>query len=642
MGNRILMKRYVLLMFCFFSFLIVPKQVEAKNPVTMKVEVGWNRAYKSELIPVKVSISSSIPIKGQLRVAEKSNNSQARDVVLPVRQVEVPSGTTKKFQLLIPNSSLFSSLNWEVLLEQEKQILARQTIVGQQLEKNTLMVGVLSDQSDTFSTVNRWLQALHLPHPVSIHPLKVGDMPLVGRALSDFNVLIVSQLSQESLSFAQAKAIQTWVANGGTLLVNGGTYWKSTSEGLEEILPVQFLGKTVEISLPQSLKTYGVLPDKPVIVADSRLKNGSVSLHSEKNHPVIAKKDFFRGNVYFVAYDFAVSPMSQWEGNNQLWKDLQLFTYQSPSSRASLGEDFFYHQQLFKSRLDTSSEQPRPNLFTLFFIFLIYLFLIGPVLFRFLRAKRKLKWAWLGVPICAGLVAIVIMIYGHWVRGNEVIVYSAGYVQSSPTGLAKVRGISTLYSLGKGDYSVRFPQTFAWPSANSQSIEPQQWLMEHQEDTNLVFKQMPQWHSEVIFTESLQSLGGGLEGTLTSQDGKIQVEITNQTRYLIKDIWLLRGDQYLKIGDLKPKESRKVTVPLDPHVEKGKDDFENRILKGNKAAIYRHTQVIHEQNDHSEVRLIGWMYQPIIEMKVVDYPFKQIDVYLIQGHIHTTKPSKGD
>ena len=93
---------------------------------------------------------------------------------------------------------------------------------------------------------------------------------------------------------------------------------------------------------------------------------------------------------------------------------------------------------------------------------------------------------------------------------------------------------------------------------------------------------------------------------------------------------------------LSRKKAGEVTVPLDPHVEKGKDDFENRILKGNKAAIYRHTQVIHEQNDHSEVRLIGWMDQPIIEMKVVDYPFKQIDVYLIQGHIHTTKPSKGD
>ena len=79
MGNRILMKRYVLLMFCFFSFLIVPKQVEAKNPVTMKVEVGWNRAYKSELIPVKVSISSSIRCK--------VNFEWQRRVITPKREM---------------------------------------------------------------------------------------------------------------------------------------------------------------------------------------------------------------------------------------------------------------------------------------------------------------------------------------------------------------------------------------------------------------------------------------------------------------------------------------------------------------------------------------------------------------------------
>lgn len=641
MGNEMPMKRYVLFMLCLFSLIICTRQAEATGPIHMQVEVGWNREYKGDFVPVNVSISSSTLIKGQLRVIEK-NTVQARDRVLPVKKIEVPSGTTKEFQLLIPNNLLYSHSNWKILLEQEKKILAKQTIGGQNLMKDTLMVGILSDQSDTLSTVNQLLHEIQLRHPVQTYSLKVADIPNIGQALSSFDVLIVSQLSQESLSPTQANAIRTWVSNGGKLLVNGGTYWKNTSEGLEEILPVQLLGKTEKISLPNSMRGYSDLPKEPIPMVDSRLKEGSISLHSQQNHIVMAKKAFYQGQVYFMAYDFAVAPMNQWNGNKQLWDDLYLFTHKDIDSQSRDGGHWFQHLDKLKPKSAEIPEQPKPNLFTLFMLFVVYLLLVGPILFRFLHTKRKKEWAWFGVPICAGIGALVILIYGHWNRGNEVIIYSAGYVQSQPTRMAKVRGISTLFSLDEGDYSVRFPHTFAWPDNNSKSVDQTQYLMDHQEDTHLVLQQMPRWSSQVISTESFQSLGGHLQATLTVQDGKIQAEIANQTQYLIKDIWLLQGDHYLKIGDLKPKERRKMTATMNPNVQKDKNDFGDRILKGNKASIYQYATSINDEYARSKVHLIGWIDQPMMQVKVADYRVKNIGLYMIQGNINVTKNSKGE
>src|SRR5690606_16515669 len=148
-----------------------------------------------------------------------------------------------------------------------------------------------------------------------------------------------------------------------------------------------------------------------------------------------------------------------------------------------------------------------------------------------------------------------------------------------------VRGISTLFSLDNDDYSVRFPKTFVWPDPHS--VDRLQYLIDHQEDTNLVYQQMPKWRSNSVLIESFRSIGGNLQADLYIQDNRAIGEITNSTKYTIKDVWLLLDYQDkkidIKVGDLKPNERRKVSA----NVTSSKESFVKESLKGRKYSLYR-------------------------------------------------------
>lgn len=628
------MRRYLLLVFSLLGLIFCAKQVEATSPVNMKVEVGWNNEFKRRgFIPVKVQISSKTFIKGQLRLSKESEYS--RDSELPAKQVEVPAGTTKEFQFLVTDAAVGLDSRWMIVLEDKEKVLAIESVVYKE-RLDDLMIGIISDQSDTLLETEKWIKGIQSSESIRIYPLKVSEIPTVGRVLLNFDVLIISNLTKESLSQSQIVAIQNWVANGGKLLVNGGRNWKRTSKGLERILPVQFLGKTVEISLPDSMRNYEDLPKESVTVVDSRLKEESVSLHSQQDQVVIAKKNFFQGQVYFVAYDILLAPMNRWEGNKLLWNDMNLFTKNVYAKKDHFSYKFNYDQL----KVNQFPEQPTPSLFMLFVVFIVHLLLVGPLLFSYLHLKGKKEWAWLWIPICSCLVALGILVYGQWKRGDQVTIYQTGVIQTNSTGVARVRGISTLFSLDNDDYSVRFPKTFVWPDPHS--VDRLQYLIDHQEDTNLVYQQMPKWRSNSVLIESFRSIGGNLQADLYIQDNRAIGEITNSTKYTIKDVWLLLDYQDkkidIKVGDLKPNERRKVSA----NVTSSKESFVKESLKGRKYSLYRFAKKIGHSCIHTKACLIGWIDQPVIRSEVANYKFRNIEFYMVKGDVKVTKNSKGD
>lgn len=126
------------------------------------------------------------------------------------------------------------------------------------------------------------------------------------------------------------------------------------------------------------------------------------------------------------------------------------------------------------------------------------------------------------------------------------------------------------------------------------------------------------------------------------QDNQVIGEITNSTKYAIKNVWLLLDDQYIKVGDLKPNEHRKVSTKKHSNASNVRGHFVKKILKGQKSSLYKYAMSISNEFIHSKVHLIGWVDQPVIQSEVANYKFKNIEFYLVQGDVKITKNSKGD
>jgi|GEM_PF-6884846 len=593
------MKR-VLLLICICGLLFFPNRTTATlRPVQMQVDViaGEN---------LQVSITSAKWLKGQLRILPGSVYLWD-DIVLPVKPIEVPAGETKVFHLLVPDHDKYT-FDWEVRLEQDGKVLAKRTIAFEKLDDEKLDVGMLTDQHGGHEAIVSVLAGLNLNQTISVYPLLAKNVPETGGHLSGFDVLILGPLSHRSLSPVQAKAVQEWVADGGKLLITGGNDWKWLNQTFGELLPVQLQG-TTQIQLPSSMNVYVDVPKEPIQVIDSRIKKGSSVLHKEQDHVLVASTDFFRGKVYFLAFDLTTAPMKQWQGNQWLLKDL-------------LAEDEDKHHSNYPSNLDylfdslkpADDQRLQPNFFFLLFLLVIYFLLVGPVLFRILYWKKKPEWAWLGVPLCAIVFSLVIVIYGYWVRG-EVVVSNSGYVLSHPNGWAKVEGKSHFYSLNSGNYAIRFPKTFALPIGKLDSVE---YLMDHQQDTYLMLQQMPQWSVQSITMDSLQFIGGSLQARITKKNGKIHAEIVNQTRYPIQDLKLVHKRHYIRIGNLKPKESKKITTT-------------ERSFYGNNRIYLPNEKLWDDYADR--FYLFGWIKQPLIKVQLAGYQAKEINWFMIVGSV---------
>src|SRR6266699_287077 len=88
----------------------------------------------------------------------------------------------------------------------------------------------------------------HLPHPtqggsVIVEFLNANNMPTMAGILKNFNIIVLDDFTTSNLSTAQLAALQTWVNQGGNLIVTGGPEWHRTISALPTgLLPVAVNG----------------------------------------------------------------------------------------------------------------------------------------------------------------------------------------------------------------------------------------------------------------------------------------------------------------------------------------------------------------------------------------------------------------
>ncbi len=169
------------------------------------------------------------------------------------------------------------------------------------------------------------------------------NLPDVWSAYDGVDAVIVRDTAAQRLRAAQVSALERWVFTGGTLVFTGGLPALTLSgSGLERLLPVEVGGFVEADGLPSLAAFLGAsrAPVGTIALAGARVLVGEL-LVEQNGAPLVVRRGFGAGWIWFFAFDCAAPALASWEGMGSLWRAVTARegpARQSEEGR-SLGED---------------------------------------------------------------------------------------------------------------------------------------------------------------------------------------------------------------------------------------------------------------------------------------------------------------
>src|SRR5437879_3506713 len=150
----------------------------------------------------------------------------------PVTQqldVVLPAGTAKHFTAYLPANP--GTWKAEIVGTSGKSLAAAEIQVTE--SSSSLSIAVVSDDPHALNQISsiQDLSQTIQGAPQLIH-LAPGALPETAAALSSFGLVAITNATTDSLTAAQRRALDDYVAQGGSVLVTGGNAWRTTQAGL--------------------------------------------------------------------------------------------------------------------------------------------------------------------------------------------------------------------------------------------------------------------------------------------------------------------------------------------------------------------------------------------------------------------------
>ena len=558
------LRTIILLLLGFLFFSATPSQAQSAAGLTLTVEAGFDGWYKSTYwLPVHISAANSgAAIDGELQLVINDGPGNETRYTTPL---ELPTMSDKRLTMLVKAPRGLTRVEVD-LVANGRSVGSATTRTGglRDLPTHNLLYGVITPDASGFDFLSAvtgrrgeatvaYLSSHHLP-----------DNP---PAWNSLDVLILHNTDSSQLNPAQRQALSGWIQSGGQLVVVGGPDWQPTSSGLTEWLPVTPHGVENIEALPALSQQAGLPFDQsgPYLVTESSLRQGELLWHQE-GLPLLARRDWGQGGVYFLALDPTLAPLRGWNGQPILWQsvagqvpDLTPWSRGIQNDRSAI------------SAVSTLAQRTLPTAGTLMLFMLIYIVLIGPVNYKILKRRGQREMAWVTVPILVLVFSGIAYVTGFGLRGTAPILNQISVVTGQIGGeQARVQTVIGLYSPSRTGYDLELPPTaVVYPLARTTAFgenvrsgsghiisNGRLTVSNIRTDIGSVeafvadsYHPLP----DILATASLRSEGGSLVA---------DVEVINNGRFSLNRVAIIGGRQLEFVGDLPAGASRSLQLNL--------------------------------------------------------------------------------
>ncbi|MDE3074833.1 MAG: hypothetical protein KGJ86_05345, partial [Chloroflexota bacterium] len=288
-----------------------------------------------------------------------------------------------------------------------------------------------------------------------------------------------------------------------------------------------------------------------------------------------------QGHVLFLAADPTAEPLNTWSGNGALWKyimaynDTPIAVY--PFFNAFGGFNTIQNWGIPPrgAIYDISSVDP-PSQRWLWVFMGLYALIAGPLNYLLLRFSGRLELAWLTIPLCVAVGAVVSFQFAQRYRGADVILNKISIVRADGNSvLANVRSYVALYTPRKADFHVSVPGVAATTSyappaipqataRDREGLRPWTLKVAEGETSNLVEMPLNEANTGTFFSDGQVRLAGRFDSSLKVDGRSIAGKLTNHTGQSVDGVLLALGQDVVKLGPMRNGQTKDVRFTFDP------------------------------------------------------------------------------
>ena len=637
-------------MLCVISFFTPfdgAKEVYAQENITISARAGLDGFCKSGTwLPVHVTVEN-VGADVDARVQASYKNDLNGQTIYGI-DISLPATSRKEFFLYVyPDGSM---RNFNVSVLDGDKILAKTNLnVNCEFDQVTSF-GVLADDPSAYNILNDIHPLIGITR---VAQLKVSDLPDRAQGWAALDALIISNADSGTFTTEQKQAMELWLANGGKLFVTGGVHWQTTTAGLNDFLPIE-LKSTQNVTNLSALSTYTkdeTLSAGGTVLATGRVQEDANILVKQDGIPLLIEKQIGFGKVFYFAADPNLQPLSNWDGMKQIYSHLLGFKSPKP-----VWADASWDSYQANDALATLPELSLPSFIYICCWLGVYVIVIGPVNYFFLRRIKRTELAWITVPVLVILFTSLAYISGFAYRGARPILNRIMLAQSwEGVDQAQVNALIGVYSPSRTSYTVETQDQFMlYPpqSVNANIQGNDNWLsLKNETGTSL-----PHVRVEIGGVQSVGTNGSmaalaalaiqhDLVLTLSDQTPMLSGTITNTGDYTISDAVLVTPSGWNVLGDLPPNKTTKVnfkltnnssasstnqytimtTLGMDTYAYSNKDIDQRRRASFFQANTNSSSGNI---NINSGIYLMGWVDEIPAPVGLQDQAFESIDTML--------------
>src|SRR5215472_1035812 len=247
------------------------------------------------------------------------------------------------------------------------------------------------------------------------------EFPTNPLLLAGYTTVVIDQFDTASLSQTQVQALRDFVGFGGTLILAGGSDWRSTLAPLPaDLLPIRPQA-TARLSLAPLAGLDSTAADpRAVPAATGSLAPGARSLlDGDGGAPLAAELTSGAGRIIELAYDPSgdgthQTPYEALGWTQALGRSIEHVPGSAPMATSLLGPD-----PTFTALLPAADSAPLPPLWLIGLLILVYVGIVGPL--GYLLVGRRLRHPtlfWLSVPLSAAVFTGAFYLAGSALQGN--------------------------------------------------------------------------------------------------------------------------------------------------------------------------------------------------------------------------------
>ena len=540
--------------------------------VEIDVEYGYgNRVKGGRYIPVYITIANGqgLPAEGVLKI--KSMESDG-DIYHYDYDVTLKSGEKRKGRYYIPIGTDADRLFVE-LEDKAGAILAEQQVslnVSQDVPE--LFVGILSDNPEDLEYLDG----------VGIHystlrtrsfMLDPKEFPDEAVGLNLLDVIVVNNFKLRELSEQQTSAVMDWVHSGGVLILGTG---KRVGDTLGRFAP-ELLDDSYGSAVMRRLDLgEGFSLDRPedgmfeIACVDISLHGGNIIL-SSGGFALLTAASKEQGLIGVAGFDLS---------------DIQRFCQEHPSYvdhffTSLLGEtrinrlanvvysgnsDQFWSVQ---SLINTGNVEKLPNLLAYAAVVILYLLIMGPGMYIFLKNRSLQIFYRQGVAVLAVVFAVIIYLMGMFTRFRSTF-YTYAAIQDVTADYVTDTTYVNIRNPYNRPYQVELDPSYSVLPITRRSIsasvgeakftgkESYQIAIERGEERLTIRGQdIPAFSPRYFKLERKQENTDniGIAGNVDCFEGSISGEVTNHFPFPLENATLMLYGNMVLLGRLEPGQT---------------------------------------------------------------------------------------